>query len=372
MELGLPISATGLRRPDNPAIVRAREIVLQYGWNSTSFQIVNPGIKRWFSSGGDAVVGYVLASGVRVVAGAPVSSKERLAEVTAEFEADSAANNQKVCYFSAESMMETLLAASLAHSKFLLGAQPIWRPIAWPDLIASNRSLRAQLNRARNKAVTVTEWPIEKARMNPGLVECLRHWLDSKGLPPLHFMVESDTLARLENRRVFVAELAGDIVGFVVLSPVRRRNGWLFEQFPHRPGAPNGTVELMIDTAMRHLAADGSEYATLGLSPLSKRAEIESVDDPLWLRVFLLWLRKHGQRFYNFDGLDAFKAKLKPSAWEPVFVVSNEPRVSFKTIHAIAGAFSDNATIKMIAGGLVKAVTSEARWIKGRIDGKHS
>ena len=192
-------------------------------------------------------------------------------------------------------------------------------------------------------------------------------WLDSKGLPPLHFMVESDTLSRLENRRIFVAEHGGETVGFVVLSPVANRNGWLFEQFPHRPGAPNGTVELMIDSAMRSLAIDGYEYATLGLSPLSTRAEVEPFHNPVWLRILLGWLRKHGQRFYNFDGLDAFKSKLRPELWEPVFAVSNEPRVSFRTLYAIASAFSGKTPIRMFCGGLVRAAATEIRWLRQRV-----
>ena len=367
MELALTMPPTELQRDDNPTIARAREIVLAYGWNSTSFQIVNPGIKRWFSSGSDAVVGYVTSAGVRVVAGAPVCPKGRLADVTREFEADAETNKERVCYFCAESRMEAIFAESRDHTRFLVGAQPVWYPSEWPKIVASNRSLRAQLNRACNKGVVVREWETEKARSNRDLAACLRLWLDSKGLPPLHFMVESETLGRLDDRRVFVAERDDQVLGFVVLSPVRRRNGWLFEQFPHRPGSPNGTVELMIDTAMRELAAEGCEYATLGLSPLSKRADVEPFDNPVWLRILLVWLRKHGQRFYNFDGLDSFKAKLKPHRWEPVFALSNESRVSFRTLYAIAGAFSGNATAKLLAGGLVKAAASEIRWIKRRL-----
>jgi len=68
---------------ENPAVVRARELVLTYGWNSTSFQIVNPGIKRWFSDDGDAVVGYVPAGGFRIVAGAPVCRLDRVSEIAA-------------------------------------------------------------------------------------------------------------------------------------------------------------------------------------------------------------------------------------------------------------------------------------------------
>ncbi len=353
--------------PENPAIARARKLVLEHGWNSTSFQIVNPGISRWFSADGEAVVGYVSAAGVRVVVGAPVCEENILDAVSAEFEADAADAGEHVCYFGAESRLEALFSGSPRYSKFLIGAQPVWKPDDWAAIVAAHSSMRAQLNRARNKGVTVTEWPNDKARQHPALRSCLQAWLDSKGLPPLHFMVESDTLARLENRRVFVAEGGEQIYGFIIISPVSRRNGWLFEQFPHRPGAPNGTVELMINTAMERLAEDGFEYATFGISPLSTRAVLAPFHNPVWLRVVLAWLRKHGQRFYNFDGLDAFKAKFRPESWEPVFAVSNEPQVSFKTLYAVASAFSGNAPFRMLIGGSARAVATEFRWLKRRI-----
>ena len=351
---------------ENPAVARARELVLAYGWNSTSFQIVNPGIKRWFSDDGEAVVGYVPAAGFRVVAGAPVCPRARLSEYVAAFESDSLRVHEKVCYFGAERRLEEAVRTSKTHTKFLLGAQPTWNPQDWPEIVAGHRSMRAQLNRAKNKGLRVTEFDPGAAQHDDRLDECLHHWLSTKGLPPLHFLVEPETLSRLEHRRIFVAERDDVVVGFVTLSPVAERQGWLFEQFPHRPGAPNGTVELMIDAAMRAIAFDGCAYATLGLAPLSRRARVEPFHNPLWLDVVLAWLRKHGQRFYNFDGLDAFKAKLRPAVWEPVFAVSNESRVSFRTLYAIASAFSGNAPVRMFWNGLTRAAATEAVWLKHR------
>lgn len=344
-----------------------RKLVLKFGWNSTSFQIINPGIRHWFSKEFDAVVGYVSACRVRVVAGAPVCEKERLPQVVGEFEADAAKNREKVCYFCAERRLENVFDDSKTHAKFLLGAQPVWKPENWSEIVSKHRSIRAQINRAKNKRVKVSEWSAEKSHNNPDLRECLQKWLDSKGLPPLHFLVEPNTLKRLENRRIFVAERENQVVGFVLLSPVIKRNGWLFEQFIHKPGAPNGTVELMIDAAMRVLAKEGFEYATLGLSPLSKRAVIKPFENPLWLKILLAWLRKHGQRFYNFDGLDSFKAKLQPEEWEPVFAISNEPHVSIKTLYAITSVFSGNAPFKLLFGGLWRALKTELKWLRQKI-----
>ncbi len=355
---------------ESSLLEQARQLVLAHGWNSTAYQIINPGISRWFSEENDAVVGFVSCCGVRVVVGAPICAGGKLSEIAAAFERDATRRGEKVCYFCAERRLESLYANSAKHAKVLLGAQPVWQPEDWANIVAKHKSLRAQLNRARNKGVTVTEWSTEKARNNPDLLDCLRQWLAAKGLPPLHFMVETDTLGRLSDRRVFVAESSGKAIGFVLLSPVPQRSGWLFEQYVYKPGSPNGTVELMIDAAMRTLAADGCEYATLGLAPLSTRAQIEPFRNPFWLRILLAWMRVHARRFYNFDGLDAFKDKLKPARWEPIFAISNEPHLSPKTLYAIAAAFSENAPVRLVFGGLWRALRAELAWLRQGVDKK--
>ena len=340
---------------------RARDLVMRYGWNTTCFQIANPGLEYWFGDDGRSVVGYVSSGKVRVVAGAPVCRGEDLEQVAAYFEHDAAAQGETVCYFGAEARLESVHRDSKDHSFVLLGAQPVWHPTEWPDVISSQSSIRAQLNRARNKGVVISEWPIEKATNNAELRECLSAWFTLKGLPPLHFVIEPETLGRLENRRIFVATQNHNVQAFLVLSPIPERRGWLTEQFPHRPGAPNGTVELMMSEAIRQLGEENFEYVTLGLSPLSRRATIEPFDNPIWLRALLAWMRKHGQRFYNFDGLDRFKSKLCPEYWEPVFAISNEREFSGRTLYAIAKAFTENHPFRVLFQGLGKAIAAEAR-----------
>jgi phosphatidylglycerol lysyltransferase len=348
---------------------RARDLVMKYGWNTTCFQIVNPGIDYWFGPDNNSVVGYVSSGHVRVVAGAPVCLKSDLDQVASQFESDAAASGQRVCYFGAESRLGDLYQSATDHSSVLLGAQPVWFPNEWNTIVSQTASLRAQINRARNKGVTVSEWPIARAHNDQQLRNCLSSWIGTKGLPPLHFVIEPETLLRLENRRVFVADLDSMVVAFLVLSPIPQRSGWLTEQFPHMQGAPNGCVELMMDTAIRTLANEGCKYLTLGLSPLSKRAKIEPFDNPIWLRILLEWMRRHGQRFYNFEGLDHFKAKLKPCYWEPVFAISNEPKFSRQMIWSIALAFTQNRPFSVAGRGLTKALAHEfgifRKWITG-------
>jgi phosphatidylglycerol lysyltransferase len=346
----------------------ARDLVLRHGWNATAYQLLNPGMHLWFSAAGDAVVGYVDFGRTRVVAGAPVCSAERLPEVAQELEASTNAGGRRVLYFGAGERLERLYADSTHHRLVQLGAQPVWDPRQWTSVVRGKASLRAQLNRARNKHVVVEEWPLTRARESPALREVLRTWLATRGLPALGFMVTTDLLRRGDDRRVFVAIRDSDtVVGFLVATPVPARSGWLVEEWPRVPTAPNGTTHLMVDAAMRAFAELGSSYATLGLAPLSSRGASTLAPPSLWLDAVLRWVRAHGRRFYNFAGLESFKASLQPAGWEPVFAVAQGTRFSPRMLRAVAGVFSGGAPELLVARAVLSAARQEVRRMLTRI-----
>jgi phosphatidylglycerol lysyltransferase len=348
---------------------RTRELILAHGWNATSYQILNPGIQHWFSNQGDAVIGFVVQVRTRVVAGAPVCSAERLAAVTAEFEASASAAGQHICYFGAESRLENLLVPTGRWSVASLGAQPSWDPAQWPGIVSARASLRAQLNRARNKQVRVTEWMGGRGATDPGLRRCLTEWLADRRMPALHFLVEPETLGQLEDRRLFVAERDDAVVGFLIASPIPARRGWLVEQIIRGQGAPNGTAELLLDAAMRALAEGGAKYVTLGLSPLSRHSRFDSHRMPSWLRLVLRWVRAHGRRFYNFEGLDQFKSKFAPDAWEEVVALSDSRHFSPRALWAVAAAFAQGSPLMLVVRATARAAGQEIGWLRKRASG---
>lgn len=344
-----------------------RKLILAWGYNATTYQILNPGIDRWFPPKNDAVVGYVTFAGYRVVAGSPVCAPERLPTVIGAFEDDTHAQGLHSCYFAADERIAELLVRRGPLDRILLGAQPVWDPNSWPGILERKASLRAQLHRARNKNVVARRWPADRATGHPALERVLHEWLDTRGLPPLHFLVEPETLGRLYDRHIFVAELDDKVVGFLVASPIPARNGWLIEQNIRGYHAPNGTSELLLDAAMRDLAADGASYVTLGLSPLSVRSGLRHPPQRWWLRFLLGWIRAHGRRFYNFDGLDAYKAKFLPERWEPIWAITSERKVGLGTLWAISGAFADMSPLLLGARAVGRAIKQEARWLGGRL-----
>ena len=332
-----------------------------------AYQILNPGIDLWFSPDRAGVIGYVRYGRTRVVAGAPVCELSTLDLVASRFLDESHRQGDRVCYFGAGDRLDSMYSRNDQWSRVLLGAQPVWDPHHWPEAVQRRSSLRAQFNRARNKGVVVVEWRSTEAENHPALRRCLAEWLETRGLPPLHFLVEPETLNHLADRRVFVATRNGrEVVAFTVFSPVPARNGWLIEQIVRGHAAPNGTAELLLDCSVKAVASSGSTYVTLGLSPLSERAGSADFNQPVWLRFLLRWVRLHGARFYNFRGLDAFKAKFNPDQWEPIYAIAEGRSFPPRALYAIAGAFSGGNPIRLIAIALLRAIREEIRRVARR------
>jgi phosphatidylglycerol lysyltransferase len=293
---------------------RVLELLRRHGWNATSFQSLETGFHYWFEDAlpdgdSDACVAYVETGSAWVVAGAPICAPERVGLVAQRFIAAARQARRRCAFFGAEAR----LVESAALPSMLIGEQPVWDPAAWQTTLAQSRSLREQLRRARNKGVGVRRVGAAELAADPSLrrsIETLiERWQQDKPMAPMGFLVDVQPFEFAEERRFFVAERDGALVGFIAAVPIYSRGGWLLEDFLRDPSAPNGTAELLIDVAMRALADEGSHYVTMGLAPLSGPVSG-------WLRT----ARRVSSALYDFSGLRAFKAKLRPHAWEKIYL----------------------------------------------------
>lgn len=333
----------------------ARNLVMRYGWNTMAYQILNPGISLWFSSSREAVIGYVQTRTHVIAAGSPVSDESKTEDVVLEFYRYVSQQQKKVCFFGAQERIVTMLADHSPVSSILLGAQPIWTPVDWLSSVQVKSSLRAQVQRAKNKSVIAKLWDEQSVIPKSALYECLGEWIASRRLPSMHFLVEPNTLEGLRDRIVVISLIENHVVGFCVASPIPLRNGWLIEQIVRGKNAPNGTAELLLEFMITHLHSIGASVVTLGLSPLS-RNYTSPFNHPVWLNTLLQFTRLYGRSMYNFDGLDAFKAKFLPAEWEPVFAITNEKDPTISTLYAIATAFSGMSPVRFVLKGVKRTL----------------
>ena len=86
----------------------------------------------------------------------------------------------------------------------------------------------------------------------------------------------------------------------------------------HAADAPRGVMDYLFTRLMLYGRDAGYASFNLGMAPLSGLESRQLA--PLWTRAGALLFR-HGEHFYNFRGLRAYKEKYQPR-WEPKYLAS--------------------------------------------------
>ena len=242
--------------PEGSAGERARvlDLVRRYGWNATAFQTLEQGYRYFFHDQG--CVAYFDTGRAWVAAGAPIAPVDAMAELVRAFVAQARRARRRCCFFATEERLVNLAGDELRSLR--IGEQPVWDPQEWTEILRRRASLREQLRRSRAKGVTVREVTTDELRVGvtrDGIARVTERWLSSRAMAPMDFLVRLELFSFTEERRCFVAELGGRVVGVAGVVPVPARAGWFIEDLVRDPSAPNGTGELLIDAVMRWAAA---------------------------------------------------------------------------------------------------------------------
>lgn len=323
---------------------RVLALIQRHGWNATAFQTLEPGYRYWFLDD-DACVAYRETARAWVAAGQPICARERLVEVAAAFATAASDAGRRACFFGNED--------ALGMPQLRIGEQPAWDPRAWPETLKATKSLREQLRRARAKGVQIRALSSEELTAGPvreAMQRLAERWLSTRQMAPMQFLVQLDLFGHAQDRRCFVAEIEGALVGFADCIPVPARNGWFVEDLLRDPTAPNGTGELLVDAVMAWAAESGATWVTLGLAPLAGE-----VSGPLKLA------RKASALLYNFDGVRVYKAKLRPSEWTPIYLAHPPSQSGAVSIVDSLAAFTRGGFLRFGLDTLLRGPTPALR-----------
>lgn len=184
--------------------------------------------------------------------------------------------------------------------------------------------------------------------------ELTRLWLADKGCLPLGFLAKVEPFAQEDHKRYFTLRVREQLQCFLAAAPCRhegRTLAYYLQDMPRRPDARAGASELLILESMRLLHAAGACDVRLGMAPLAHIAP-EASGAGLLRWIFRCW--RWG---YNFRSLYEFKAKLEPTAWEPLYLASNCSSLATALADALRahfpeGLFRPLAHLVTCSGGL--------------------
>jgi len=183
----------------------------------------------------------------------------------------------------------------------------------------THKLLRHTCNRLEKEGCTFEVLPRATLPSRlPELKKVSDAWLFQKNTREKRFSLGFFHEDYLRRCPVAVVRVGGEIVAFANLWPGADREELSLDLMRHLPEAPHGVMDYLFVQLMLWGKKEGYGWFNLGMAPLAGLQDNEGA--PLWSR-FGAFLFRHGEHFYNFQGLRQYKAKFDP-VWEPRYLAS--------------------------------------------------
>jgi phosphatidylglycerol lysyltransferase len=202
--------------------------------------------------------------------------------------------------------------------------------------------LRQAHRRAQRDGASFEVVPAERVTgLLPLLQPVSDAWLASKSTAEKRFSVGAFSPQYLRQFPLALVRAGGAPVAFANLWTTGTRAELSVDLMRFDPRAPRSAMDYLFIELMLWGQREGYRWFNLGMAPLSG---LESHPlAPAWHRVGNFVFR-HGEHFYNFEGLRRYKAKFDP-VWEPRYLVARGgialPRVLVDISVLIAGGVKE-------------------------------
>lgn len=309
-------------RPE-PGVADAKDLEQARRIIATSdFTIANAalsGDKRLlFSDGNDAFVMYQVAGRSWIALGDPIGPAGRAEELVWRFrELSDHHGGRTVFYQASADCLALYIDLGLAALKIGEEARV---PLSGFSLEGATRAdLRQAWRRAERDGATFEVIPPERiTEVLPDLRRISDSWLARKSVAEKRFSVGAFSEAYMSNFATVIVRSEGNVSAFANLWHTGSREELSIDLMRFGADAPRGAMDYMFIELMLWGRAQGYRWFNLGMAPL---AGLESHPlAPAWHRVGNFVFR-HGEHFYNFDGLRRYKTKFDPT-WVPKYLVA--------------------------------------------------
>jgi phosphatidylglycerol lysyltransferase len=294
-----------------------------------------------FSDAGDAFLMYQIAGRSWIALGDPIGSRAGAEELVWRLrEMSDHHGGQTVFYQVCADRLALYVDLGLAALKIGEEARV---PLGEFSLDGAARAdLRQAHRRAQRDGATfevVAAAGVEA--LLPDLQRISDAWLSAKSTGEKRFSVGAFSLQYLQQFPLALVRSQGVPAAFANLWATATRAELSVDLMRFAPDAPRGSMDYLFIELMLWGQREGYRWFNLGMAPLSG-LETHPLA-PAWHRVGNFIFR-HGEHFYNFEGLRRYKAKFDPS-WEPRYLAARGgialPRVLVDVSVLIAGGMKE-------------------------------
>ncbi|MBP9837199.1 MAG: bifunctional lysylphosphatidylglycerol flippase/synthetase MprF [Proteobacteria bacterium] len=182
---------------------------------------------------------------------------------------------------------------------------------------------RASLRHSRNK-LRNEDWKLvikdesQFAEVLPQITAISNSWLKEKSIREKSFSLGNFNPEYLKNFPIALIQKGEQIIAFANIWKGNGKYELSVDLMRHSQSAPNGVMDFLFIELMLWGKEQGYERFNLGMAPFSGLDPHQLA--PLWNKIGRI-LYKHGEKYYNFQGLRKYKEKFDP-VWEQKYLAA--------------------------------------------------
>ena len=332
-------------RPE-PAVTSAAELdraraIINRSDNCLANAALTGDKRLLFNDSEDAFLMYQVAGHSWVALGDPVGSRAGAEELVWRFrELSDRHGGQTVFYQTGAEQLSLYVELGLAPLK--VGEEARVRLADFSLEGAARAGLRHSYGHAQREGLTFEIVPPAASdELMPDLQRISDAWLTSKATGEKRFSVGYFSAHYLRNFPLALVRAGGAPAAFANIWTTHTRAELAVDLMRFGPAAPAGTMDFLFVELMSWGRDQGYRWLNLGMAPLAGLDRHPLA--PAWHRVGSFVFR-HGEHFYNFEGLRRYKAKFDPH-WQPKYLIARGgialPRVLMDVSVLIAGGVKE-------------------------------
>lgn len=304
-----------LPKPTAEELEHARTLV--GAANSTNAFLALTGDKHLlFSPTRDAFIMFGQAGGSLVAMGDPIGNRSVFAALVWQFRELADRHHKRIGFYQISSEFLPLYIDS--GMRFARMGEEALVPLTDFSLEGGRfKDLRQSAARAAREDLEFMIVPAQGVTsIEPELRAVSDDWLNTKNVREKAFSMGFYAIDYISHCPVAIVRKNQRIIAFANILATANQAELSVDLMRHAANAPNGTMDFLFAQLLLWGKAQSYRYFNLGMAPLA--GFISHRLAPAWTRMGSLLFR-HGERFYNFQGVHKFKNKYKPE-WRPRYL----------------------------------------------------
>jgi len=281
----------------------------QYGSHTIAYSSVIDETLATFWHKDKGAIRYETFNNFRFILGDPLCDDKDLKKVIVKFISDCKQNDKNlIAVQCSKKTADVFVKYGYFANQF--GIETI---LSVPEFSTKGKE-KTKVRRWVNAATSANLTVMEKNMNDPSLIKDIKelsdNWLTTKtNTKELHCLTRPLILEHEPETRLFCAYSQSRLEGFILFEPVFTQGvttGYYANICRTAIESPNGTLDLIIATAIEQFKKENIKTFSFGLSPLTEIEDEGNYYNQI-VKMFLKMSYQYGEKMYSFKGLDFHK-----------------------------------------------------------------